>query len=120
MPTPLWLLGHLIRAPFEENQCENPHSFARKTHGRLSCGAAFHQFCGRCGSMAFFLKGGSAMDHGRGLYLEDLHVGQRFTSDIYQMDQERVMSFAAEFDPQPFHLDLAEAQASIFGGLAAS
>src|SRR5262249_53733555 len=61
-----------------------------------------------------------AMDYGRGLYLEDLHVGQRFSSDIYQMDQERVMSFAAEFDPQPFHLDLSEAQASIFGGLAAS
>src|SRR5262249_61312419 len=60
------------------------------------------------------------MDYGRGLYLEDLHVGQRFTSDIYQMEQERIMSFASEFDPQPFHLDSAGAQASIFGGLAAS
>lgn len=29
-------------------------------------------------------------------------------------------AFAAEFDPQPFHLDAAAAQASIFGGLAAS
>src|SRR5262249_24074158 len=60
------------------------------------------------------------MDYGRGLYLEDLHVGQRFTSDIYQMEQERIMSFASEFDPQPFHLDSASAQASVFGGLAAS
>src|SRR5262245_7679999 len=60
------------------------------------------------------------MDHGRGLYLEDLHVGQRFTSDIHQMEQERIMSFASEFDPQPFHLDSASAQAAIFGGVAAS
>jgi acyl dehydratase len=60
------------------------------------------------------------MNHERGLYLEDLHVGQQFISDTYRMDQEQVMSFAAEFDPQPFHLDWAQAQASIFGGLAAS
>ena len=36
------------------------------------------------------------------------------------MEEERIKSFAAEFDPQPFHLDAAAAQASIFGGLAAS
>src|SRR5580693_3602715 len=54
------------------------------------------------------------------LYLEDLHVGQRFTSGTYQIDEERIKSFAAEFDPQPFHLDDAAAQATIFGGLAAS
>src|SRR5215468_4490235 len=60
------------------------------------------------------------MSQERGLYLEDLHVGQRFLSDTYRLDQERITSFAAEFDPQPFHLDRAAAQASIFGGLAAS
>jgi acyl dehydratase len=54
------------------------------------------------------------------LYLDDLHVGQRFTSGSYLMDEERMKSFAAEFDPQPFHLDEASAQKSIFGGLAAS
>ena len=41
------------------------------------------------------------------LYLEDLHVGQRFTSDSYHMDENRIKAFAAEFDPQPFHLDEA-------------
>ncbi|MGA2576924.1 MAG: MaoC family dehydratase [Bryobacteraceae bacterium] len=56
----------------------------------------------------------------RELYLEDLHVGQRFTSGLYRMDEEHIKAFAAEFDPQPFHLDAAAAQASIFGGLAAS
>jgi acyl dehydratase len=54
------------------------------------------------------------------LYLEDLRVGQRFTSGVYRVEEERIKSFAAEFDPQPFHLDAAAAQASIFGGLAAS
>ena len=54
------------------------------------------------------------------LYLEDLHVGQRFTSGTYQMDEERIKTFAAEFDPQPFHLDDHAAAASVFKGLAAS
>jgi acyl dehydratase/ribonuclease HI len=54
------------------------------------------------------------------LYLEDLYVGQRFTSGTYQMDKDRIKAFAAEFDPQPFHLDEAAAQRSIFRGLAAS
>jgi acyl dehydratase len=55
------------------------------------------------------------------LYLEDLQVGQRFASQgEYRVEEERVKSFAAEFDPQPFHLDEAAAQASIFRGIAAS
>lgn len=56
----------------------------------------------------------------QGLYLEDLHVGQRFTSGAYFMDETRIKEFAREFDPQPFHLDEAAAQASVFSGLAAS
>ena len=54
------------------------------------------------------------------LYLEDLHVGQRFVSDTYVMDIQRIKEFAAEFDPQPFHLDETAAQASVFKGLVAS
>ena len=54
------------------------------------------------------------------LYLEDLHVGQRFTSGSYHMDENRIKAFAAEFDPQPFHLDEAVAQTSVFSGLSAS
>ena len=54
------------------------------------------------------------------LYLEDLRVGQRFTSGTYVMEAARIKAFAAEFDPQPFHLDESAAQASIFKGLAAS
>ncbi len=54
------------------------------------------------------------------LYLEDLHVGQKFTSGTYRMDEARIKSFATEFDPQPFHLDAAAAGQSVFQGLSAS
>jgi len=54
------------------------------------------------------------------LYLEDLRVGQRFTSGSYHMDETRIKAFAAEFDPQPFHLDESAAATSIFRGLTAS
>jgi acyl dehydratase len=54
------------------------------------------------------------------LYFDDMHVGQKFKSGTYEMTTDRIKAFAAEFDPQPFHLDEAAAQASIFQGLAAS
>ena len=55
------------------------------------------------------------------LYLEDLYVGQRFTAPgRYVMQEERMKAFAAEFDPQPFHLDNAAAEESVFHGLAAT
>ena len=54
------------------------------------------------------------------LYLEDLAVGQRFTSETYVLEAERIKEFAAEFDPQPFHIDESAANASVFKGLAAS
>jgi acyl dehydratase len=59
-------------------------------------------------------------NHEHGLYLEDLYVGQQFTSGTYRMDEERIKAFAAEFDPQPFHLDDTAAQGIVFGGLSAS
>ena len=59
------------------------------------------------------------MTSGR-LYLDDLHVGQRFVSDPHRLDAEQIKAFAAEFDPQPFHLDEEAAKKSLFGGLAAS
>jgi acyl dehydratase len=54
------------------------------------------------------------------VYLEDLRVGQRFTSGTYLMEESAIKTFAAAFDPQPFHLDEAAARATIFGGLSAS
>jgi acyl dehydratase len=53
-------------------------------------------------------------------YFEDFAVGQTFTSGRLRVDAEQIKTFAAEFDPQPFHLDEEAARASIFRGLAAS
>ncbi len=53
-------------------------------------------------------------------YLEDFSVGQTFSSGRVRVDKERIKSFAAEFDPQPFHLDEEDARDTIFRGLAAS
>ena len=54
------------------------------------------------------------------LFLEDLHVGQRFASGSHTIDAAQIKEFAAQFDPQPFHLDGEAAKPTLFGGLAAS
>lgn len=54
------------------------------------------------------------------LYLDDLAAGMSFTSGPVTITAEEIKAFAAQFDPQPFHLDDAEAEASFFKGLAAS
>ena len=54
------------------------------------------------------------------LYLDDLEVGQTFTSASHTIDAEQIKAYARQFDPQPFHLDEAAAEATFFKGLAAS
>jgi acyl dehydratase len=54
------------------------------------------------------------------LFLDDLSVGQRFSSGSHTIDEAQIKAFAAQFDPQPFHLDGEAAKATLFGGLAAS
>jgi acyl dehydratase len=54
------------------------------------------------------------------LYLEDFAVGQRFVSTTRTLDADQIKAFAAQFDPQPFHMDEALAQHTFFHGLAAS
>jgi acyl dehydratase len=53
-------------------------------------------------------------------YFEDLRIGDRFKSAPYKVSEEQIISFAREFDPQPFHLDAAVADKTMFGGLIAS
>jgi len=53
-------------------------------------------------------------------FLDDLAVGQRFRSDTYELTEEKLIAFAREFDPQPFHLDREAARTTVFRGLAAS
>jgi len=62
----------------------------------------------------------SGDDARRLLYLDDLRLGQRFTSGAHALDRSQVIAFASQFDPQPFHLDDAAAQSTMFGGLVAS
>ena len=50
------------------------------------------------------------------LTLSDLRVGQRFASRSRAVDTERIKAFAAQFDPQVFHLDEAAQKATWFGG----
>jgi acyl dehydratase len=53
-------------------------------------------------------------------YFEDFAVGQTFGSGRVRVDKARITAFAAEFDPQPFHLDEEAARDTMFQGLAAS
>jgi acyl dehydratase len=53
-------------------------------------------------------------------YLEDFAVGQIYGSGKLRVDADQIKSFAAQFDPQPFHLDEQAARNTFFRGLAAS
>jgi acyl dehydratase len=48
-------------------------------------------------------------------YLEDFAVGQTLGSTRVRITEDEIKAFAAEFDPQPFHLDEAAAQQTFFG-----
>ena len=54
------------------------------------------------------------------LYFEDIATGQTYRSPTLRLDAAAIADFAAEFDPQPFHLDNGAARESMFEGLAAS
>ncbi|MEW9585753.1 MaoC family dehydratase [Paraburkholderia sp. DGU8] len=54
------------------------------------------------------------------LYFDDLKVGDTSTTGTYEVSAADIKRFAAEFDPQPFHLDEDAARGTMFGGLAAS
>lgn len=55
------------------------------------------------------------------LYFEDFTPGRTFTSDgRITLDAASIKAYAAQFDPQPFHLDEKAAEATFFKGLAAS
>jgi len=53
-------------------------------------------------------------------WFDDLALGMRFKTGEVSVTKEEIKRFAAEFDPQPFHLDEIAAQKTILKGLAAS
>ena len=54
------------------------------------------------------------------LHWEDFAVGHVAEYGPRGVTAAEIKAFAAEFDPQPFHLDEDSARGSFFGGLAAS
>jgi acyl dehydratase len=53
-------------------------------------------------------------------FFEDIEIGQRRELGSFTFTAELIKRFAAQFDPQRFHLDEEEGRKSLFGGLAAS
>jgi acyl dehydratase len=58
-------------------------------------------------------------DHGL-RYFEDYALGTTYECGSVSLDEASIISFAKEFDPQPFHVDPVAAAAGPFGGLIAS
>ena len=54
------------------------------------------------------------------LYWEDFKPGAVTQYGPRLVTREEILAFAAEFDPQPMHLDEEAARAGMLGGLAAS
>jgi acyl dehydratase len=53
-------------------------------------------------------------------FFEDIEIGQRRELGSFTFTAVLIKTFAAQFDPQRFHLDEEEGRKSLFGGLAAS
>jgi len=53
-------------------------------------------------------------------WFEDFALGMKFKSGSIKVTEEDIKRFAAQFDPQPMHLDDAAARETLFKGLAAS
>mgnify|MGYP000100142579 FL=1 len=54
------------------------------------------------------------------IYFEDFRVGQVIELGSCTVSKDEIIAFARKFDPQPFHIDEAAAERSIYGGLIAS
>lgn len=53
-------------------------------------------------------------------FFEDIEIGQRREVGSFTFTADAIKKFAAQFDPQRFHLDEEEGRKSLFGGLTAS
>ncbi len=53
-------------------------------------------------------------------FFEDIEIGRRRDVGSFTFTADGIKKFAAQFDPQAFHLDEEAGRKSLFGGLAAS
>lgn len=54
------------------------------------------------------------------MFFDDLPVGYTFETASRSLSEAEILSFARQFDRQPFHTDVEAAKASTYGGLIAS
>jgi acyl dehydratase len=53
-------------------------------------------------------------------YFEDFQVDERIELGSVTVNEEEIIDFARQFDPQPFHISPEQAKRSYYGGLIAS
>ena len=54
------------------------------------------------------------------IWFDSNDVGDTFEFGKVHVTEDEILEFAKKYDPQPFHVDKAEAENSIYGGLIAS
>jgi acyl dehydratase len=54
------------------------------------------------------------------LHWEDIDVGRVIDLGPHKLTRQEILAFALQYDPQPFHIDEAAAEQSIYGGIIAS
>jgi hypothetical protein len=115
--------GRWVLPPYTPLLTDAPTGFARR-----GCYASFTNDCfGKLTTEHWLSKGYSSKQASNGrrtvandLWLEDIQVGDRFRTDVYDLTAEEIIEFATQWDPQPFHLGEEAAQDTLFKGLAAS
>ncbi|MEF9384777.1 MaoC family dehydratase [Ralstonia solanacearum species complex bacterium KE056] len=53
-------------------------------------------------------------------YFDDFQIGQTMEMGTYAVTEDEILTFARQYDPQPFHVDPEAARRSIYGGLISS
>lgn len=51
------------------------------------------------------------------IYFEDLKIGERRLVGTHVVSKEEAIEFALKWEPQPYHVDEAAAETSLYGGL---
>jgi acyl dehydratase len=53
-------------------------------------------------------------------YFEDFSIGEEWTFPAWSLDDDSIVDFARQYDPQPMHTEAETAAAGPYGGLIAS
>lgn len=61
----------------------------------------------------------SSEPQGKPFYFDDCVVGAEHAAGSHTVTAQEIITFASQWDPQPWHIDEAAAKASHFGGLTA-